>query len=161
MKHSKLKGTIAVAKAIAKFNQLGINVFTEFGDLSKIDLLIEYNGIIKRIQVKSVDVINGKIVLPVRKTGPNGYVYTYKHTDFDYFVIYIPSLDKLLVVPSNILNAGVNTCSNSYVIRVNPSKNNQKKGVHLIKDHESFDIILRDFTPDPLREDKVQTTTKG
>lgn len=140
--HKKMQGTIAVAKAIAKFNELGCSVFTEFGDLSRIDLIVERGGRLRRVQVKSTDVDGEVVRLSLKKSGPNGYSYTYRETDFDYFVVYVRTLDKLLIVPSSVLRDN----SNALVFRLSKAKNNQSKGVHLLLDYENFDLFLRDLT---------------
>lgn len=140
--HKKMQGTIAVAKAVAKFNELGCSVFTEFGDLSRIDLIVERDGKLRRVQVKSTDVDGEVVRLSLKKSGPNGYSYTYKVSDFDYFVLYIRTLDKLLLVPSSVLKDNANVL----VLRQSKAKNNQTKGVHLLADYENFNLFLRDLT---------------
>lgn len=140
--HKKMQGTVAVAKAVAKFNELGCSVFTEFGDLSRIDLIVERDGKLRRVQVKSTDVDGEVVRLSLKKSGPGGYSYTYQVSDFDYFALYIRTLDKLVLVPSSVLKDN----SNTLVFRLSKAKNNQTKGVHLLSDYENFDFFLRDLT---------------
>lgn len=155
--HSKTKGTIAVSNIISKFLKLEANIFTEFGDLSRIDLIIEYQKKLIRIQVKFVQSDGSKAILTLRKSGPNGYDYKYSEEDLDFFALYDATTNRCALIPAKVLKN--NDCV--FVLRLQKSKNNQKQKVNLFENYEDFYTILRDHTlgPKKLGDDRVQTTT--
>jgi hypothetical protein len=155
--HAKQKGNIAQSSVVVELQMNGFNVFSELGDLSKIDLIAEFNGVLARIQVKYVSGAEDCAILPLRKSGPNGYRYTYTSSDVDWFAIFHAPTKSICYVPSR------EACerASAFNVRMLPSANGQSKGVNL---YEDYDIkrFLRDFTQhtDLLSgEDKVQTTT--
>lgn len=157
MKHSKQKGNLGFSATLKEIHKLGYNVFVEIGDNSKIDMVVEFNTKLIKIQVKYVTEKNGYVTLPIKKSGPNGYRYRYKDSDVDIFSVYLPKLDSVVFVPAKL------ACKNStgFNIRFSESKNSQKSGTHSISEFQDLDRILRDFTPDTCNgNDKVQTTTE-
>tara|TARA_R110000868_G_scaffold410174_2_gene697446 strand:+ start:114 stop:605 length:492 start_codon:yes stop_codon:yes gene_type:complete len=150
--HSKQKGNLGFSATLKELHKLGYNVFSEIGDYSKIDMIVEYNSKLIKIQVKYAKEKNGIATLPLRKSGPNGYRYLYKVSDIDIFSVYLPDQDKVLFIPSKL------ACENrnSFVIRYKDSKNLQKSKVHHINEFLDLDRILRDFTLDICNfDDKV------
>ena len=150
--HSKQKGNLGFSATLKELHKLGYNVFSEIGDYSKIDIIVEYNSKLIKIQVKYAKEKNGIATLPLRKSGPNGYRYLYKVSDIDIFSVYLPDQDKVLFIPSKL------ACENrnSFVIRYKDSKNLQKSKVHHINEFLDLDRILRDFTLDIYNfDDKV------
>ena len=150
--HSKQKGNLGFSATLKELHKLGYNVFSEIGDYSKIDIIVEYNSKLIKIQVKYAKEKNGIATLPLRKSGPNGYRYLYKVSDIDIFSVYLPDQDKVLFIPSKL------ACENrnSFVIRYKDSKNLQKSKVHHINEFLDLDRILRDFTLDICNfDDKV------
>jgi hypothetical protein len=138
MEHSKQKGNIGQSATIKEIHKLGLNVFVELGDNSKVDLIVEKNGKLVTIQVKYSTEFEDRVVLPLRKAGPNGYRYSYTENDVDVFSVYLPSADKVIFVPSKL------ACQNNrmFTIRFKPSKNKQSKGIHLIGEFENLQQIL-------------------
>ncbi len=156
--HSKLKGNIAQSLVILTLQKQGLNVFSELGDFSKIDLIAELNGILKRIQVKFIGSDAEFVHINIQKSGPNGYRYTYSMSDVDWFAVYHQKSDKIAWVSMKELS----TYSTGINLRLSPSKNNQVVKIRLFDDY-GIDGFLRDFTqgtvPQLNGEDKVQTTT--
>lgn len=157
MKHSKQKGNLGFSATLKEIHKLGYNVFTEIGDYSKIDMIVELNSKLIKIQVKYATEKNGMVILNLIKSGPNGYRYTYTTNDVDIFSVYLPNEDKVIFIPAKLACKNKKTMN----IRYRESKNRQKFKVHYISDFENLDGILRDFTPDICNDDdKVQTTTE-
>ena len=48
-------GNLGEAKVLAKFVELGIQVYIPFGDGSTADLIADFNGKLNRIQIKSTE----------------------------------------------------------------------------------------------------------
>ena len=155
--HSKQKGNLGFSATLKEIHKLGYNVFSEIGDYSKIDMIVEYNSRLIKIQVKYAKEKNGIAALSLRKSGPNGYRYLYKVSDIDIFSVYLPDQDKVLFIPAKLACKN----KNSFVIRYKESKNLQKSKIHYLNEFIDLDRILRDFTLDTCNgDDKVQTTTE-
>ena len=99
--HKKQKGTIGEYKIMTDLLQNGHAVFNECGDFSKVDLIMLYNNLPYKIQVKSYNAKNNKITIKTHSSGP-GYNYYYTSDDIDLFAIYILNLDIILYVPFSI-----------------------------------------------------------
>jgi hypothetical protein len=141
MKHSKQKGNLGFSATLKELHKLGYNVFTEIGDNSRIDMIVEVENKLIKLQVKYATETNGKVTLKLQKSGPNGYRYTYTTLDIDIFSVYIPSIDKVIFVPAKL--ALKNT--KAFNIRFIESKNKQNKFVHFINEFENLDEILKNF----------------
>ena len=127
--HSKKKGNIgqfAVSLSLAK---LGYSVFTEEGDISKIDIIAEKNNQLLKIQCKAITPENGCLQLSLKKSGPN-YKFHYTPEMFDYFGICDLEDYKVYLVSSAILQKN----NNGLNLRKIPTKNNQKTKVHMASD---------------------------
>ena len=139
--HSKQLGTIGVLRVAAKLLADGYSVFAELGDLSRVDLivLVDYQPV--KVQVKTRNLKNGRIVVDSRKSGP-GYRYRYTARDVDVFAIYVPQQDVVLFVNiAEILDA-----KSTFAIRIDKSKNNQDKLIHWYQNYLEFKRALRDHT---------------
>lgn len=156
--HSKNKGNIAQSSVVLAPHEQGLNVFAELGDLSRIDLIAELNGCLRKIQVKFDGTDKGYAYVKLQKFGPNGYRYSYSDSDIDWFAVYHQASGKIAWV--NIKELRGHT--SGVAIRINPCRNSQTKNIRPIDDY-GIDGLLRDFTqgtvPSINGEDKVQTTT--
>lgn len=153
--HSKQKGNIGFTATVLELQKNMFNVFSEIGDYSRVDLIAEKNGILKKIQVKYSTGECGSISLNLVKSGPNGYRYTYDKNDVDWFAIYSPETDKVYWLSFE----DVKSIKKTFTLRLIPAKNNQKSGTHEASDF-GISRFLRDFTQDTCNgDDKVQTTT--
>lgn len=153
---SKQKGNIGFTATVLELQKHQFNVFSEIGDLSRIDLIAEKNNKLVKIQVKYATEKNGTIALYVKKSGPNGYRYTYSNKDVDWFAVYCSTNGYIYWVKAD------KACENkvTFNLRISPSKNNQKEQVNNATEFD-IDGLLRDFTQSACNgDDKVQTTTK-
>lgn len=121
--HSKRKGNIGQFATGLGLTKLGYSVFTEEGDISKVDLIAEKDGKLIRFQCKAITPQKGSLTLRARKSGP-GFSFNYSPEMFDYFAVYDLNSGQLYAVPSNHMDS--NKCIN---LRVEPSKNNQSVGI--------------------------------
>lgn len=111
-------------------------MFTELGDISRIDLILEANKLY-RIQVKSVYTVNGVAPLYLRKSGPN-YSYVYTLEDIDIFAVYVMDRDMCLYISAEeALDNG-----KKVNFRIDPTKNNQEYFVRWAKDYTDIDKII-------------------
>ncbi len=100
--HAKFKGNVGAFVLSLFLAEQGYSVFTEQGDISKIDVISEKDGELLKYQAKAVTPVNGKISAELRKCGP-GYVYRYTEKDFDYMSVYDLENKQLYIIPSKIL----------------------------------------------------------
>jgi hypothetical protein len=123
--HSKRKGNIASFGVGLELTKLGYSVFTEEGDISKIDMIAEKDGKLIRIQIKGITPVDNKLILELTKSGPN-YRFKYEIGQFDYFAIWDLEDHKAYLIPASVLE----THSKSFILRKLPAKNNQTKNVN-------------------------------
>lgn len=101
--HSKLKGNIGQFNIASCFANHGFSVFTEEGDLSKIDLIAVKDSVILTIQVKAITPKKDKITLWLKKSGP-GYQFNYEQNMFNFFAVYDLLNHQCYLINSDILN---------------------------------------------------------
>jgi len=136
MMHSKRKGNIGQFGVGLALTKLGYSVFTEEGDISKIDIIAEKDGKLIKIQSKAITPVDGCIKIPLKKSGPN-YQFYYDASMFDYFAAYDLEDGKVYLVSSNILKEN-NTLFN---LRKESPKNNQKDKINLASDYEIEKVL--------------------
>lgn len=155
--HSKQKGNIAQTAIILNLQKIGCNIFTELGDLSKIDLIVEFNKKIITLQCKGIYPKKGVLPLTLTKSGPN-YQFRYKPDEFDFFAVCNLSNLDVGLISSNILY----TNRKLYSLRVYATKNNQQNNITFFSDFMNLDKILRDYTrnilPNKVEDDDIVQT---
>lgn len=134
-KHKGNAGQFAVALALSK---LGYSVFTEEGDISKIDLIAEKSGKILRFQCKAITPVSDCLRLPLKKTGPN-YCFHYNASLFDYFGLYDLSDGSVYAVPATILK----TTRSNFSLRKTTPKNNQSRKINYAADYTLSKVLLK------------------
>lgn len=139
--HSKQLGSLGVLRVAAHLMSQGYSIFTEFGDLSQVDLIALVDQEPVKIQVKTRNLKDGKIVVDSRKSGP-GYLYRYQPGDVDVFAIYVPEVDLVLFLSIDFVLKAKGTTA----IRIVQAKNNQRDGIHWFEDYLDFKRALRDHT---------------
>lgn len=95
-------GNVGEAKALSKFVELGIPVYTPFGDGYEIDMIAIFNGSPKRIQVKTTEFVHDDSVMIWKTTRQDGYHGSrarYGLNNVDYFVFYCIESDTLCLIP--------------------------------------------------------------
>lgn len=157
--HTKKLGTYGEMAVATYLYKQGYSVFIELGDISRIDLIVETNTRLLKIQVKAVSIKDGKYTVSGKKSGPN-YQFCYTEEDVDVFAVFCVEDQKIAWLNSVELSDG-----KCITLRVNQAKNGQMKGVRLLDEYTSFERILRDYTQDtpPTNvegNDIVQTTTE-
>lgn len=135
--HNKQKGNIGEAATALFLLKKGYPVFTELGDLSRVDLLTIINDKCYKIQVKNAarETNNGSFTFSTFKSGPN-YSYRYKKEDVDIFAVYISSIDELIFIGWNDLKG------DTLNIRFKKSLNNQNKNINWYEDYKDFDRFI-------------------
>ena len=118
---------------------MGYPVFVEFGDLSRIDMLVEVKpSRTVRLQIKCLRSRAGAVVVDGQKTGPS-YRFRYRVQDVDLFVVYVYDRDVLLYIPSSVICGERRRTT----FRLDPARNGQEDGVRAASDYRDFDAVLR------------------
>lgn len=136
--HKKDQGTVGEALIIAQAINNGCAVFPQFGDNSKIDLIVQdTTKKLHRVQVKTTgrekktpDVSQ----LHLYKNGPN-YSYKYTDSDIDWFAIVDHMTQKIAWINAEWI---FERCSWTISLRHKETKNGQKKGCWLFNDFTTF-----------------------
>ena len=116
----------------AEFLRKGWQIFLPYGEDSPIDLLIEKDGIFKRVQVKSTSSIKGAIHCRI-KSSNNWQVKKYSKKEIDFFAIYDYSNKKGYLIPIEDFEGMTEA-----IIRLDKAKNNQIKGVRQAEKYAYF-----------------------
>lgn len=116
----------------AELLRRGWQIFLPYGEDSPIDLLIEKDGIFKRIQVKATCPIKGAIHCRI-KSSNNWQVKKYTKKEIDFFGIYDYLNKKGYLIPIEDLEGMTEA-----IIRLEKTKNNQIKGVRLAERYLYF-----------------------
>ena len=131
--HSKAKGNIGELVVLRDLAERGYSVFIEFGDLSKVDIIVIVDDEPVKVQVKTFwQSASGSISIGSRNCGP-GYTYHYKESDVDIFAIYVHDRNELMYLNSSVICGE----KKSITLRFTQSKKNFKK-VKYAKDFKKF-----------------------
>jgi len=122
--HTKLKGDIGELIAAQELLRRGWHVAFPYGENLKYDLIIEKDGDIKRAQVKTVMPKNGVLHINCRSSN-NWSVVHYDKNDFEVLIAVDLNTSKVYFIPSKKIGR------NLINIRIEPTKNFQKKGINL------------------------------
>jgi len=130
---TNIKGQLAVSKAEMRAFELGYIPSRPLYD-SRYDLIIDKNQKLFRVQVKYGDGKSsnsqGAIVVKLDYENRKKNNFTYKSSEVDALVVYIPRIDKLCYFPLNIFEA-----KRKLTIRIEKPKINQVKRIIFAKDY--------------------------
>jgi len=121
--HTKLKGDIGELAAAQEFLKRGWKVAFPYGENLKYDLIVEKDGVFKRVQVKAVYPRNGVLHVNCRSSN-NWSVVHYKPSDFELLAAVDLETSKVYFIDSDKIRK---SCMD---LRINPTKNLQNKGVN-------------------------------
>jgi hypothetical protein len=122
------KGRLTEAAVLYAFVERGFDVFTPFGDGCAFDLLVDLNdACFLRVQCKTARHIDGCAVFNARSTDHGRGRMSYRGRA-DVIAAYFAHLEKVYVVPVGDRFSGR--------LRLEPPRNNQRKGIRLASDFE-------------------------
>lgn len=116
----------------AEFLRKGWQIFLPYGEDSPIDLLIEKEGIFKRIQIKSTSPIRGAIHCRI-KSSNNWQVKRYTKKEIDFFGIYDYVHKRGYLIPIEDMEGMTEA-----ILRLDKAKNNQSKGIRFAEKYDYF-----------------------
>ena len=134
--HSKRKGNIGQFSVGLVLTKLGYSVFTEEGDISKIDIIAEKDGKLIRIQAKAITPKKGSLQVHLKKSGPN-YSFHYDPSSFDYFAVVDLSDNKVYLIPNSVLLSH----TSSFNLRKDKPNNKQINGINVAEDFLAEKIL--------------------
>lgn len=132
MHEKKEKGDMGVVFAITRLTELGWSVCIPIKEHKKYDLIAEKDGICKTIQVRYTTPKNGKLEIKLANSWAdrNGsHTTSRKYGDFDVLAAFCPTTRIVYFVEDEDFNN-----ERSISLRLEPSKNNQKKNVRMASD---------------------------
>ena len=128
---TKQKGEVAEAFVTYFLKKHGFNVLIPWGEDTRYDLVIEKNGVFKRVQVKYITPKNGVLEIPIRSSNNHSIIH-YSEKDIDIIAAYSPESQKVYLIPlKNIRNR------RAVKLRLEPARNKQKKYVTMATCYES------------------------
>lgn len=141
MRNSKEIGNLTELQCITGLYELGCDVSIPFGNSQKYDLIMDYKGVLYKVQVKHAnehwenDLLT-HFEFKTRWQGHNASGYTqtsYTKEDIDFFATYCQG--KIYLIP-------VEQCSGATKnIRFVPPKNGQTKGINFAKDYLAEEVL--------------------
>lgn len=128
--HTKNKGDLGVLKAQLDLYEKGYLILIPQTEHSPFDLVGYKDGKFLRIQVKYRTSKDDKIEVPFKTcwADKNGtHTKDYDKNEIDVMCVYCPDTDKCYYVNPQ-------ECNKTFNLRLSPTKNNQKTGIHLAED---------------------------
>lgn len=131
---SKQKGNLTELKCLTRFVELGYAVSLPYGENSRYDLIVDYNGKLLKIQVKTSKLVQGTEENPeciefatcsIRYNSEGSKRIYYTKEEIDYFATVWENV--VYLVP-------VEECSSSKKIRFCLPKNGQRVGITFAED---------------------------
>lgn len=139
------KGAVAEAAITTELMQLGLVVLRPLCEGNRYDLVVDLEPRLLRVQCKLAQVRDGVLVVRVgtSRYTPSGYVRTSYSTDeVDAIGAYAPELRRCFLLP-----IGVAARMSGIHLRLEPSRNNQARGIRWAEDYQFAPMIEK------LRED--------
>lgn len=130
------KGEITETIVLAKLVELGYDCLLPFGHDSRYDIAIDDDGKLIRVQCKMAHSVEEKscivfgIATTYARVGGKPHIRKSYKGEVDYFGVYSPDTGKVYLVPIEDI------AESSTKLRLQPTKNNQEKGVKWAKDYE-------------------------
>lgn len=140
MNENNQKGDVGETRIISEMCKRGYKVALPFGQDWKYDLIVDRNGKLERIQVKSANSRNNCIsVNAYSNTRKNGKSVErrYKVDEIDWVAVYGIDTDECYFVPSKELDNGKGE-TKVISLRLVPTKNKQQKNVRWARDFKTF-----------------------
>jgi hypothetical protein len=140
MAPTKVKGDLAELKVAADLVAKGYRVAIPFGEDCDYDLIVERDGQLERVQVKYSTPKRGVLAVKCQSHSlTNGKVRRtkqYTPANVDWIAVYDPVASRCYYVPSAELGA---TGRRELDLRLSPTRNSQRIGIHYARDYESLD----------------------
>ena len=135
---TKQKGNLTQLRCLSAFVQQGCTVCIPYGDNAKYDFIVDIDKKLFRVQAKtSTPKGDASFGFSCRSTHVNSQGCTnetYSSDDIDYFATYWKG--ECYLIP-------IEECNVGKILRLQPTKNGQKKGISFAKDYILADMVER------------------
>lgn len=143
MMDNKQIGNLTELQCITRFYELGYSVSTPYGDSEKYDMILDFQGLLLRLQCKHAKEFfteDGQLsYLKLKTSWQSGYTKTsqyktnkYTKNEIDFFVTHYKGVNYLIPVEE---------CSTEKTLRIIPPKSGQLKGVSFLKDYVDEEVL--------------------
>jgi hypothetical protein len=122
---TKSVGDISEVAALHALASAGYRVAIPFGENQRYDLIIEKEGVLARVQVKTGRLRSGSVIFNCYSTHLHrkGVACRRYDGEIEYFAVYCPEVGDVYLIPAGDLAVMQGT------LRIVPSRNRQKKGI--------------------------------
>lgn len=155
---TKELGNVGEAYVLAKFVELNVPIYLQFGDNERADYIVLYNNIPIKIQVKTSSRYDGdKTEFDLCSSTTHrtkGKKHKYSFQEVNAFACYDIITKEIFLVENTENMTGI-------TIRYTPPKNGQKKQIHFFEDYALSVETLQKVSKtviDSYDKEKVQTT---
>src|SRR6266567_2692986 len=134
--NTSTKGELTECMVLTRLVQLGYKCLIPWGHDHRYDIAIDNNGELIRVQCKTARYIRASeriefnTAITYARVGGKPHLRKGYQGEADYFAVYSPDTGKVYLVPVD------DVPRTEAKLRLNPSKNNQQKGVRWAKDYE-------------------------
>ena len=129
--NTKAIGDLAELKVACDLTEKGYVVSKPIGDNAPYDMIVDFDGKLKRVQVKARSERNHSVAVELRSCMRN-YTHQYDESEWDILAVY--NIDGGQIAYLDWVGIGDNT---TVKFRTQLPKNNQKVGVRLFEDYSS------------------------
>jgi hypothetical protein len=139
--HPKVVGDRTQLAVMAALYEMGYGLYVPFGENTRCDLVVERDGRLARLQIKTGRLRKGAVLFNVCSTyghHPNPKILkrTYED-DVDYFAVHCRDTGRVYLIPIEDIPL------KSYAtLRVEPSRNNQFDRVRWARDYEIGTVAI-------------------
>jgi hypothetical protein len=134
MEHPKDKGDRSTLAIMTALRELGYAMYVPFGENTRVDLVIEKDGRLLRVQCKTGRLRSGAVRFSACSISAHhrrpATIRDYLG-QIDLFAVYCPETSGVYLIP--IDEAPLRTSGS---LRVDPSRNNQRKKIRFAADYE-------------------------
>lgn len=139
--NTKQLGNLTELQCITRLYEIGCSVSIPYGNSDKYDIIIDYNDILYKVQIKHSSEYYDKngnldyIKFKCRWQGHNSQGYTqnlYQSNEIDLFATFYDG--ECYLVPRS-------ECTNEKVLRIHPPRNGQKKGISFLEDYKALEVL--------------------
>lgn len=156
---SNTKGDISMVCVIAELTKRGISVSIPMTDNKRYDLIMDYNGALYRMQVKTINYKHDDGLLIFKTVSSNTtknkgyYDRRYKFDEIEGFLAYCIELDKVYLAWVSEAPRG------KFYLRCHETKNNQKRKIRYTHEYE-LDKRLAELYGEFTAINKIEKTVK-
>lgn len=129
--NSKQKGDFSELKVATRLTELGYVVSFPFGDRAPYDLIVDIGGKLSKVQVKHGRIINGTVLFKTMSVSTlNGKAIINNYNGkVDHIACYCTDNDTCYMISTEKFTVS------EMSLRIDPPKNNMKKGINWSKDY--------------------------